>query len=85
MPGLSHQCIGPIHQYLAIPMHSIQRLLLLLQHISLMPELNFQGAYPIQHLLQQILRICCLSFISSVALGAFSEGIMQISNLVHAV
>ena len=76
IPGMSHQCISPYHQYLAVTMHSIQHFLLVLSHVLLMPELYFLHALPIQCLLQQILCICCLPFVYSVAPGDFSEGIV---------
>ena len=43
-------------------LHSIQYLLLMLPHISLMPELYLKHPNPIQGLLQQLLHIICLHF-----------------------
>ena len=85
MPGMCHQGIGPIHQDLTIMSRSIQRLLLVLPHIALMPELYFKCHNPIQGLLQQLLRIICLCLGYSLILGSLSGGIIQISNLIHAV
>ena len=66
-------------------MHSIQRLLLVLPHILLVPELYLKRPNPIQGLLQQLIRIICLCLGYSLIPGSLSGGIIQISNLIHAV
>ena len=50
-----------------------------------MPELHFKHPYSIQYLLQQLLCIFCLSLSCSLAPGTLSGGIIQVSNLFHAV
>ena len=65
--------------------YSIQRLLLVLPHVLLMPELYLQRPDPIQGLLQQLLRIICLRLGYSLIPGSLSGGIIQVSNLIHAV
>ena len=85
VPGMSHQCISPIHQNLAIMLYDIQRLLLMLPHVLLMPELYLKHPNPIQGLLQQLLRIIFLLLSYSIAPGTLSRGVVQISYLLHAV
>ena len=85
IPGMSHQCISPIQQNLAITMHSIQSLLLVLLHISLIPEVYLKHHKPIQGLVQQLLRILCLHLGYSLIPGSLSGRIIQISNLIYAV
>ena len=85
MPGMCHQGISPIHQDLTITSHSIHRLLLVLPHIPLMPELYLKHPNPIQGLLQQLLRIICLRLGYSLIPGSLSRGIIQVSNLIHDV
>jgi hypothetical protein len=65
--------------------YGIQRLLLMLPHIPLMPELHFKCPYPIQGLLQQFLCICCIPINCCVAPCSLSRGVVQISYLLHAV
>ena len=70
---------------MTITTYSIQRLLLMLPHIPLVPELYFQRPDPIQGLLQQLLRIICLRLGYCLIPGSLSGGIIQVSNLIHAV
>ena len=57
----------------------------MLPHILLVPELYFQHPDPIQGLLQQLLRIVCLRLRYFLIPGSLSGGIIQVSNLIHAV
>ena len=66
-------------------LHSIQCLLLVLPHILLVPELYLKRPNPIQGLLQQLLHIICLCLGYSLIPGSLSGGIIQVSNLIHAV
>ena len=50
-----------------------------------MPELYLKHPYPVQSLLQQMLRIICLRLGYSLIPGSLSGGIIQVSNLIHAV
>ena len=65
--------------------YSIQRLLLVLPHVSLVPELYLQHPDPIQGLLQQLLRIICLRLGYCMIPGSLPGGIIQVRNLFHAV
>ena len=66
-------------------MYSIQRLLLVLPHILLVPELYLKRPNPIQGLLQQLLRINCLRLGYCLIPGSLPGGIIQVRNLFHAV
>ena len=66
-------------------MYSIQRLLLVLPHVPLMPELYLKRSNPIQGLLQQLLRIIFLLLSYSIAPSTLSRGVVQISYFLHAV
>ena len=50
-----------------------------------MPELYLKCPNPIQCLLQQLLHIICLHLGYSLIPGSLSGGIIQVSNLFHAV
>ena len=85
MPGMCHQGISPIYQDLTITMYSIQCLLLMLPHILLVSKLYFKHPNSVQRLLQQLLLIVFLPLSYRIAPGTHSRGIVQISNLLHAV
>ena len=57
----------------------------MLPHIPFMPELYLKRPNPIQGLLQQLLRIICLCLGYSLIPSSISGGIIQVSNLFHAV
>ena len=65
--------------------HSIQRLLLMLPHISLVSELYLKRPYSVHCLLQQQLRIICLCLSHSLVPSSLSGGMIQVGNLVDAV
>ena len=50
-----------------------------------MPELYLKRPNPVQGLLQQLVRIICLRLGYSLIPGSLSGGIIQVSNLIHAV
>ena len=50
-----------------------------------MPELDLKHPNPIQDLLQQLLHIICLRLGYSLIPGSLSGGIIQVSNLIHAI
>ena len=85
MPGMCHQSISPIHYDLTISPYSIHHLLLVLPHILLMSELYLKRPDPIHGLLQQLLHIICLRLGYCLIPGSLSGGIIQVSNLFHAV
>ena len=57
----------------------------MLPPISLVPELYLKRPNPIQGLLQQLLCIICLCLGYSLIPGSLSGGIIQVSNLFHAI
>ena len=65
--------------------YSIQRLLLVLPYVPLMPELYLKRPNSVQGLLKQLLRIIFLLLSYSIAPGTLSRGVIQISYLLHAV
>ena len=63
----------------------VQHLLLMLPHVSLMPELYLKRPNPIQCLLKQLLHIVCLRLGYCLIAGSLPGGIIQVRNLFHAV
>ena len=57
----------------------------MLPHVLLVPGLYHKRPNPIQGLLQQLLRIVCLRLGYCLIPGSLSGGIIQVSNLIHAV
>ena len=57
----------------------------MLPHVLLVPELYLKHPDPIQGLLQQLLCIICLRLGYCLIPGSLSGGIIQVSNLIHAV